>query len=86
MGVVKRRFRWRGLLFLLPTAGVLLTPLVFRAEPRLLGLPFYWWYLLAWAPVTAVLIALVVAGIRDEPDEDEPEPPPDWWLNWERDS
>jgi hypothetical protein len=78
-----RRSRWWALLLLVPTAAVLLTPLAFRSGPAVLGIPLFWWYQLAWVPVSAAVLG-AVAWLA--PDEEEPAgpPPPEWWLNWVR--
>ncbi len=55
------------LLLLLPFIGLLWVPFYDMREPALFGFPFFYWYQLAWVPVTA-LIAFVVraAAIRRE--------------------
>lgn len=58
---------WYALL-LLPFVGTLLPQLYNRLEPSLFGLPFFYWYQLAWVVVTAVLLTIVVAMTR-EPDD-----------------
>ncbi|HXD06237.1 MAG TPA: DUF3311 domain-containing protein [Burkholderiaceae bacterium] len=47
------------LLLLLPFLGLLLVPLYNFTEPTLLGIPFFYWYQLAWVPVTSLLIWIV---------------------------
>lgn len=47
------------LLLLLPFFGLLWTPLYDRYTPALFGFPFFYWYQLAWVPVTSVLIWIV---------------------------
>ncbi len=42
-------------LLLLPFVGLLAVPLYDRVNPALFGIPFFYWYQLAWVPVTAVL-------------------------------
>ena len=51
-------------LLLLPVVGLLAVPLYDRLEPRLWGFPFFYWYQLAWIPVTAALTALVARSRR----------------------
>ncbi len=46
-------------LLLLPFIGLLLVPLYNHAEPALFGFPFFYWYQLAWVPVTALLTFIV---------------------------
>jgi hypothetical protein len=46
-------------LLTIPFIGLLWVPFYDRAEPSLLGFPFFYWYQLLWVPVTALLIWLV---------------------------
>ena len=48
----------RALLLLLPCIAALAVPLYNRVEPRLLGFPFFYWFLLLLIPVSAVFIFL----------------------------
>jgi hypothetical protein len=58
--------RWRApnLLLLLPLV-TLFAPLYNRIEPRLLGLPFFYWILLVILLLTIALTALFFALTRD---------------------
>jgi hypothetical protein len=47
------------LLLLLPFIGLLWVPFYNFAEPSLFGFPFFYWYQLAWVPVSSFLIWLV---------------------------
>ncbi|HEY1429842.1 MAG TPA: DUF3311 domain-containing protein [Candidatus Tumulicola sp.] len=49
---------WYALL-LLPFVGTLLPFIYNRAEPPLFGLPFFYWYQLAWVIVTSLLLGIV---------------------------
>lgn len=62
-----RRRGWY-LLLVLPFAGTLIPPLYNRPLPALFGLPFFYWYQLAWVLLTAALLALVVALTREHDD------------------
>jgi hypothetical protein len=42
-------------LLLLPFIGLLWVPLYNFHDPVLFGFPFFYWYQLAWVPVTAFL-------------------------------
>ncbi len=42
-------------LLLLPFVGLLWVPFYNYNEPRLFGFPFFYWYQLAWVPITALL-------------------------------
>lgn len=55
---MKRRLRWHYLL-LLPPLVLLFVPHYNRIEPALAGIPFFYWYQLAWVVVTAFLTFLV---------------------------
>jgi hypothetical protein len=65
--------RWYALLAL-PFIGLLWPPLYVRDEPRLGGVPFFYWYQFAWVVVTAALIWLVVRA-TELPGDDDPERP-----------
>ena len=47
------------LLFLLPMAGTLVPPIYNTKDPTLIGIPFFYWYLMAWVLLTVVLMAIV---------------------------
>ncbi len=47
-----------GWLLVLPFIGLLWIPFFNRTEPSLFGFPFFYWYQLAWVPVTAALTYL----------------------------
>lgn len=57
----------RKLLLLLPFAGLLAVPFYNRAEPAIMGFPFFYWYQFLWVPVTAFLTYLAYQG---EPRDD----------------
>ena len=45
-----------------PFLGVLF-PWIYNTEsPELFGIPFFWWYQMAWVPVSAVLTIVVYRG------------------------
>jgi hypothetical protein len=54
------------LLLLVPFLGLLYVPLYNRLNPEFLGFPFFYWYQLAFVPVTSFLIFIVYRSIRDE--------------------
>jgi hypothetical protein len=58
---------WYALL-VLPFVGTLIPPTYNRAAPALFGIPFFYWYQLAWVLVTAALLAFVVAYTRERDD------------------
>jgi hypothetical protein len=56
--------RWWYLLLLLPFVGTLLPFLYNRAAPSLFGMPFFYWYQLAWVVVTSLLLGFVAFVFR----------------------
>ena len=50
---------WWYLLFLVQFVAVLWPPFYNKAEPALLGMPFFYWYQLACVVVAAVLTAII---------------------------
>jgi Protein of unknown function (DUF3311) len=56
------------LLLILPFVGTLLPWIYNRGEPSLFGLPFFYWYQLAWVVITAALLGLVVYLTRERND------------------
>lgn len=56
--------RPRAVLLLLPCVGLLWTPFYDRPTPALLGFPFFYWYQLAWVPLTSLVIWFVWKGDR----------------------
>jgi FtsH-binding integral membrane protein len=55
------------ILLLLPFVGLLWVPFYNFQEPALFGFPFFYWYQLAWVPISSVLIWLVYRSRK--PDE-----------------
>ena len=45
--------------FALPFVGLLWVPFYNFQEPALFGFPFFYWYQLAWVPISSLLIWLV---------------------------
>jgi hypothetical protein len=52
-------------LLLLPLLGLLVPTLYNQADPTLIGLPFFYWYQLAWVPLSVAITALVYRKTRD---------------------
>jgi hypothetical protein len=65
MGNGRRRLLW--LLLLLPYVGLLWVPFYNQRDPALFGFPFFYWYQLAWVPLTALITWIVYRGLHDEP-------------------
>ncbi|MEO7774623.1 MAG: DUF3311 domain-containing protein [Steroidobacteraceae bacterium] len=61
-----RKTAWLYLLFLIPYVAMLWVPSYNRVEPTLFGFPFFYWYQLAWVPISAVIIAIVYFVRGDE--------------------
>jgi len=63
------RERWSGwhLLLLVPLLA-LVTPWFNAVEPRLAGMPFFYWVQFAWIPVTAACLAVVHRRTRGSTD------------------
>jgi hypothetical protein len=54
-------------LLLIPFVGLLWVPFYNGAAPDLLGFPFFYWYQLAWVPVSSLLTWIVYRSLpRDE--------------------
>jgi hypothetical protein len=64
---MKRKRGWYVLL-IAPFLGTLLPWIYNRAEPSLFGMPFFYWYQLAWVVVTSALLGLVVYMTREADD------------------
>ncbi len=60
------RFSPWNLLLLVPFL-MLLTPLINSNEPKLFGLPFFYWAQFASIPVGVVCVALVYVRTKDQP-------------------
>lgn len=48
-------------LLALPVLGMLFPAVYNHARPALFGLPFFYWYQLAWVAITAGILGVVVA-------------------------
>ncbi|MCO1579543.1 MULTISPECIES: DUF3311 domain-containing protein [unclassified Crossiella] len=60
------RWNWWNLLLVVPLL-MLVTPMINFDEPRLLGLPFFYWSQFAFVPLGVVCVGLVYLKTRDEP-------------------
>jgi hypothetical protein len=59
---------WYALLLVLPFVGTLIPPIYNHARPALFGMPFFYWYQLAWVLVTGALLGLYVVLTREDRD------------------
>ena len=50
---------WPRLLFIIPVVVVMWVPFYNRTEPSLGGVPFFYWYQLAWVLIGAALVLVV---------------------------
>lgn len=64
------RKNWLRLLVLIPFAVLAWVPFYNRVEPELAGIPFFYWYQLAWIVIGALLLALVYEFENPAPGED----------------
>ena len=55
-------------LLVLPFAGTLIPAIYNHARPALFGMPFFYWYQLAWVLITAALLGVVVLLTRERGD------------------
>jgi Protein of unknown function (DUF3311) len=55
----ERRWSWWYVLFLIQFVSVMWPPFYNKAEPALIGLPFFYWYQLVMVFVGAILTAIV---------------------------
>lgn len=58
------RYTW--LLLLIPYAALLWVPFYNHKMPSLFGFPFFYWYQLAFVPITSLLIYIVYRRVRDD--------------------
>ncbi len=61
----RRRRRWPLLLLALPFAGTLWVPFYAAAEPRLWGIPYFYWYQFLWIGIGAALTGAVYFATRE---------------------
>jgi hypothetical protein len=66
--VAPGRARMRGsyLLLVVPMVATLIPPIYNTKDPTLIGIPFFYWYLLLWVPVTAVCMVIVYRVTRGD--------------------
>ena len=55
-------------LLLLPFVGLLWVPFYNSTEPSLFGFPFFYWYQLAWVPISSLLTFIVWRTTRRSDD------------------
>jgi uncharacterized membrane protein YhdT len=64
----RSNLRWNAwnLLLLIPLVW-LVTPLYNKTGPDFIGMPFFYWFLLAGIPVAAICTSIVYLKTKDEP-------------------
>ena len=58
-----RATRWTWLL-VIPLLGTLIPPLYNVRDPELLGFPFFYWYQIAWIPLSVAITAVVYRAMK----------------------
>jgi len=51
-------------LLLVPLVGTLIPSIYNRTDPTLDGIPFFYWYQMAWIPLSAVCTLIVYRAVR----------------------
>ncbi len=62
---MRRRARMWQLLLVVPFVGTLWVPFYDSAEPRLGGVPYFYWYQFLWIGIGALLTAVVYFATRE---------------------
>jgi Protein of unknown function (DUF3311) len=57
----RRHWYW---LLVLPLLGLLVPPIYNDVDPTLIGIPFFYWYQLAWVPISVAVTAVVYVKTR----------------------
>ena len=52
-------------LLLVPLVGLLIPPIYNTLDPEFIGIPFFYWYQLAWVPISVAVTALVYRKTRE---------------------
>lgn len=58
-GTGKRGRMWVRLLLILPFVALLWPPFYSIREPIVFGIPFFYWFQLAWIFITGIIIAII---------------------------
>ena len=61
----RRKGSWWYLLFVVQFLVILWPPLYNKAEPTLIGIPFFYWFQLVWVGVSAVFTAVIYLATRE---------------------
>jgi hypothetical protein len=60
---VQRGWYW---LLLVPLVGTLIPPIYNSEDPTLIGIPFYYWYQMAWIPLSVLCTVVVYRRTRGD--------------------
>ncbi|MDP9345736.1 MAG: DUF3311 domain-containing protein [Actinomycetota bacterium] len=60
------RMRVWYLLLVVPMVGTLIPPIYNTKDPTLIGIPFFYWYLMVWVLVTVVCMVIVSRFTRGD--------------------
>lgn len=61
--ILRKAVPW---LLVIPYIGLLWPPFYNVREPAMFGFPFFYWYQLAWVPVTAFLTWIAYRSMRND--------------------
>ena len=61
----RRQWSWWYLLFLVQFAAMLWPPFYNKADPYVMGVPFFYWYQMLWVIISAVFTAIVYLATDD---------------------
>jgi Protein of unknown function (DUF3311) len=53
-------------LLLVPLLGTLIPPIYNSADPRLIGIPFFYWYQMLWIPISVACTVFVYRKTRGD--------------------
>jgi Protein of unknown function (DUF3311) len=53
-------------LLAIPLLGVLIPPIYNTADPKLIGIPFFYWYQMLWIPISVLVTVTVYRKTRGE--------------------
>ena len=59
-----KRNSWANILLVIPFIATLFPALYNSLEPRLFGMPFFYWYQLAWTIGSGLLLAIYIGLTR----------------------
>lgn len=63
---MRRAAHWSHCLLLVPFVATLWPPFYNRTDPKIAGVPFFYWYQLLWIAIGAALTALVYFVTRED--------------------